>query len=1121
LENKTINLIDNAPVAILTFNKNGEIDYINRAFSDLELLYGLEYPNTLIGSNILNKESIPNLDSNNELNEVLKGIPFEKELITLESKTSNNINLIIKGAPIYDAEEIVGGIIIIEDIKILTKTKREIALRSDFIENAVHNVADFFIVVDRLERIQFFSKNILNHINISGEPIQGTGIGSLFDLETSTIIKDFIDYAKQNRKAITEKISYKNKGIKKVFEIRFVPQENYRKEISFIYLFFKDISATEREIDTLYKTVEHLGYYQTISAKSGNALFVLGKENRIEYWDDGSEKLYEKSKDEVLGIIAQDAVSILSNTFLESLKTRLAEKETHKIIITYFDRNRDKKTYEINFAFLDQKREKLLVKSIDITDKIHFEEGIKSSLKSLRQLIAKSPSMVCNLDRDGQIIFSNESFQKTFGYTEEELLSRSFYELIDPIYLENNILDLKNFVGDEPKQIELPLKTKNEDIINLKATFFFTKDSENQIQSLGCYLTELKSSALKEEPDSLYHLLVESASDGLALGCEGKIIIANNSFAKIFGYGSGNEMINKEIIDLASNDDILKVAEYLRVIERKKDTPIRFDFLGKKKDSSSIHSELSIASFEFNRKKYIVMIARDITERIRSQRAIKESEEKYRNITENIDDFLFTFERIGLTLRPIFATSSIQKVSGYTQTDFLSDSKLFLKVIHPDDYKNIKPKLINLLKSRIQLSSEFEFRLINKQGNIVWVRAKINLVRSGTGRIQKVFGLVSDITFRKRAEEELKKSTQNLIKLNETKDRFISIISHDLRTPFSSILGFTDLLANDEELTEEERKQYVRYIQESAISMLSLVNSLLDWTRLQTGRIKFEPQKIDVTKIIADSINTLSGAVLQKDIQISSNISQFLYLFVDKSLITQVFNNLISNAIKFTNRNGSIIISAEPANNSRFIQFSVKDTGVGIKEEDIPKLFNVDSKFTSEGTAGEKGSGLGLSLVKEIIEKHGGTIWVESKFGQGSDFKFTLPIASSNILIVDDSKTDRLLYSKILKNISPEYSVEIASNGKEAIEKILLSPPALVITDHLMPVMNGYEFVMELKKLDIKGKPPVIVLSSDIDRAAINEYNELGIEFVFHKPVNLSSFKKAVEKSLQKGLSSD
>ncbi|MCK7528000.1 MAG: HAMP domain-containing histidine kinase [Ignavibacteriales bacterium] len=209
---------------------------------------------------------------------------------------------------------------------------------------------------------------------------------------------------------------------------------------------------------------------------------------------------------------------------------------------------------------------------------------------------------------------------------------------------------------------------------------------------------------------------------------------------------------------------------------------------------------------------------------------------------------------------------------------------------------SIKPKLINLLKSRIQLSGEFEFRIINKQGNIVWVRAKINLVRSGTGRIQKIFGLVSDVSFRKRAEEELKKSTQNLIKLNETKDRFISIISHDLRTPFSSILGFTDLLANDEELTEDERKQYVKYIQESSRSMLALVNSLLDWTRLQTGRIKFEPQKLDVSKIVTDSVNALSGTAIQKGIEVVSIINQSLFLFVDKSLITQVFNNLISNA---------------------------------------------------------------------------------------------------------------------------------------------------------------------------------------------------------------------------------
>lgn len=1121
LENKSINLMDSAPIAILTFNKDGAIEYVNKSFSDLELLYGFEFPPNLVGSNVMLNNLFPNLSITDELNDVLQGYPFEKEINFIEAKSKGLAHVIVKAAPLYDGDDIIGGILIIEDLKVLTKSQKESALRNDFMENAIHNVSDFFLVVDKLDRIQFFSKNIVNFINVPVNLIQNVSAGSLFDSETSRTIKDYIEYTKQNRIAITEKIAYEFRGNKKILECRFVPQENYKKEISFIYLFFKDITALEREIDTLYKNIDQLNFYQTIATKSNNALFVINPNNIIEYWDDNAEKLYEINKDQAIGINASNVVSLLSNAFLDSIRTKLNEKQVHRIILTYFDKDREKKTYETYFTFLDEKKEKIIVKSIDITDKIHFEEGLKLSLKSLRQILAKAPSMVCNIDQDGQIIFTNNAFQKVLGYTEEELLSRSFYELVDPVYLENNILDIKSFVGDEPKIIDLPLKTRQDKIILLRTSFYFTRDNENKIQNFNCFLEEIKESKSSDGNLNLYNSLVDSAFDGIALSCEGKIIIANKSFAKIFGYNKGEELINKEVIDLASNDDILKVAEYLRLIERKKETPARFDFLGKKKDNSNIHTELSVSSFEAANKIYIVMIARDVTERIRAQRAIKESEEKYRNITENIDDFLFTYERIGFSMRPIFCTSSIQKVTGYTQSDFLSDSKLFLKVIHPNDLKVIKPKLINLLKSRIQLSSEFEFRIINKQGNVVWVRSKINLVRSGTGKIQKIFGLVSDITFRKRAEEELKKSTENLIKLNETKDRFISIISHDLRTPFSSILGFTDLLVNDDELTEDEKKQYVRYIQESSRSMLALVNSLLDWTRLQTGRIKFEPQKIDVTKIITDSINALSGTAMQKGIEIETKLNQYLYLFVDKSLISQVFNNLISNAIKFTNKGGKISISACPASGSRFIQFNVKDSGVGIKEEDLPKLFNVDSKFTSEGTAGEKGSGLGLSLVKEIIEKHGGTISVESKYGVGSEFKFTLPIASSNILIVDDSKTDRLLYSKILKNITPDYSVEVASNGKEAIEKILLSPPALVITDHAMPIMNGYDFVMELKKLDIKGKPPVIVLSSDIDRATINDYNEIGIEFVFQKPVNLSSFKLAVEKSLQKGLSGD
>lgn len=1120
-ENKALTILDNAPFAILLFDKNGEIEYINKAFKDLGILYDLQFTSEIQNLNILNKEVFKNFSIQKEILDIIDGFPFEKEINFVETNTNGLIHLIVKGAAIYENEIVVGGMLLFEDLKILTRAKKEFALRNDFIENALKCITDFFIVVDKLDRIQIFSNNILDFVNTTAGSLQGASIGSIFNSEMSQKIKNALTKAKETRSLVTEHFNYEYKKVVKSFECKFIPQENYKKELSFIYLFFTDVSKKESYLVPDKKVTETLNYYQTIASKTEEAVFVVNSNNKIEYWDNNSEKLFEIDLQNALGQEAKNVISILSDSFLDTIRLKLKEKELYKLTLTFFDKNKTKRIYDTFFTFLDELQKKIAVKSIDVTDKIHFEEGLKLSLKNIKGLLAKSREMICSINAKGNILFTNESLQSFFGYEEEEFLAKSFYDLILPEYLENNIFDLNSFVGDDAKIIDLPFLTFNKEIKELEVTFLVSKDSENKILGYNCYFSELSDTAETGHSNDIYNSLIENAYDGIALVSEGKIILANSSFAKIFGYENNNELLNKEIIEFASNDDILKVAEYFRLIERKKQNAFRFDFLAKKRDRSNFHAEFSIGTFSSNIKNYVVIIARDVTERIRTQKAIRESEEKYRSITENIDDFLFTFERTGFYIRPVFCTTSIQKITGYTQTDFLSDSKLFIKIIHPDDYAILKPKITNLFKSRIQLSAEYEFRIINKQGNIVWVRTKLNLARNASSKINKIFGLVSDITIRKRAEEELKKSTQNLIKLNETKDRFISIISHDLRTPFSSILGFTDLLANDEELTEEERKQYVRYIQESSRSMLALVNSLLDWTRIQTGRIRFEPQRTDVAKIALDSINALKGTAIQKGIEITSDLERSLFLFVDKNLIAQVFNNLLSNAIKFTNKSGTIKVSAEHQTGSRFIQFSIADNGVGIKPDDLSKLFDVDSKFTSEGTAGEKGSGLGLSLVKEIVEKHGGNIWAESVYGKGSEFKFSLPIASSNILLVDDNKTDRLLYSKILKNISPEYTVDVASDGKEALEKIKLSPPALIITDHAMPVMNGYEFVIELKKTDIKGKPPVIVLSSDIDRAAVNDYTELGIEFVFQKPVNLTSFKLAVEKSLLKGLSGD
>jgi PAS domain S-box-containing protein len=1109
-------ILNNLPIGIILFDKDGIIQFANNAIRKLEILYPTLFSASLFGKNIFTENIIIERPLTEQLKDLKRGYPFEIEIEELTLPGKANIKLIVKGTPLIEDENFSGGALIIEDLKIISKTQKQFALRSDLLEKATGFITDLLIVIDPNQIIQYITgdttlifEGAISYLNHS--------LLSFIDDKSRTDLDQLISEVKTSKNNLSSKITLTRNEKHKLAKVKLVPQLDSKNQITFIFIFFEDVTLIESEIDGIKKNILQSECYSKVNEAAGQALFSLDANNSVDQWDVNCEMIFGYSAETVRSNFIGNFIDELGDNRLSDIKNSLNDNSSVRLVINH--KHGDNKFVECFFTLSSSDEDRLLVLCKDVTVQIKNEKELNKSIKNFSMLLTEADFLVCKTNETGNFIYANKNFCKTFNYTHEELKHKRIYDLIDQSYFEDNIIDLRSAEKTSPLKTELPFKTSEGKLINFSLTVIPEFDNGGAVQ-YDCFLRSIDEQIEKEKEVKLFLSMLSASNDGISTCQNGKIVFANRAFANIFNYKSEEELTRKDVLDLVSEEDTLKVAEYFRLIERSKENvPYRFNFLGRKTDGSLFHVEISAGTFSFENKTHIVMVVRDVSEIIRAQKAIRESEEKYRNITENIDDFLFTFERIRTSLRPVFCTTSVQKITGYTQTDFLADGKLFFKIIHPDDFQIFKPKLMNLLKSRIQNSGEFEFRIINKHGNIVWVRTKLNLVRIGAGRIQKVYGLVSDVTFRKRAEEELKKSTQNLIKLNETKDRFISIVSHDLRTPFSSILGFTDLLINDKDLTEDEKKQYILYIQESSHSMLALVNSLLDWTRLQTGRIKFEPQKLDAVQIIEDSQKTLSGISMQKGIEIINLTKGEKLVFADKSLLIQVFNNLVSNAIKFTKHGGKIYISSSAFENPRFIEFSVRDTGVGIKEENLQKLFSIESKFTSEGTAGEKGSGLGLSLVKEIIELHGGKISVTSNFGEGTDFRITLPIASAKILIVDDNKTDRLLYSKILKNITPDYDVEIASNGKEALEKIKLTHPALVITDHSMPVMNGYEFVIELQKLEMKGKPPVIVLSSDIDRNAINDYNEVGIEFVFHKPVNLGHFKQAVEKSLRKSFS--
>jgi len=1075
-------------------------------------LYNFKYEN-LIGLSILDVEIFPGLALREEFLDIQSGYSFEKEFSRVDTGMAS-VSVIIKCSPLFEDHDFHGGILVVEDLRILPKILEEGILKTEHFEKAINKANDLLFITDSTGRVKFYYGKQIRKLN--EEIALDFQINKIFSPDARAEFDKYLDLVAAKRRSEKFNLELVVGENKLIYECRMEPLLNRKGQIQFIFFFLNEITELLQHNENLAKQVNELKQYQYIAETISDSLIVVDIEGKIILWNKASETLFGHSRGDVLGKFLGKALGLFDEDYFNNIISELGKNKSWKINLTFNRGDGKKEIVEARFSQIPG-GSMIVVLFTNITERYIIEQQLQTSEERFRNILSHTDDLILTVEPDGEITYINDKFSTALGFS-TDIIGTNFRNLIDPMYLGKNTFDLKEFKNNPDKKIELPIISKFGTSLRFIVRFAPQLSANTTIKNYYGFLYEITSIKKTEKDLLLFKSLFETSLDGIAIMADGKIVLSNDAFAKIFGYKKKEDIITYNMLEFTSSSDSLRVTEYLQLIEQRKEVPGRFEFLAKRKDRTVFYVEISPSVFNIESRTYTVIYARDFTERKRAQQAIRESEEKYRNITENIDDFLFTFERIDHILRPLFYTSSVEKITGYTQSEFLSDSTLLLKIIYPDDFTAAKKKLKSVLRSKIQVSEELEFRIINKHGNIVWVRTKINIVRTTAGKISKVYGLVSDISLRKKAEEELTRSTENLVKLNDTKDKFISIISHDLRTPFSSILGFTELLLVDEELNEDEKKQYVRFIQESSKSMLALVNSLLDWTRLQTGRIKFEPEKIHAENIIRNSINSLSGTAFQKNINIVSRVDENITVYADESLMMQVFNNLISNSIKFTKPGGEIVISAIPSVKTRFYEFSVKDNGVGIKPENLPSLFRIDAKFSSEGTAGERGTGLGLSLVNEIIEKHGGIIWVESDYGFGSEFKFTLPIASANILLVDDSKTDRLLYSKIIKNITPDYKIEIASNGQEALEKIKNVPPALVITDHLMPEMNGYELALEIKKLDIKGKPQVIVLSGDIDRSTIEDYNNIGIEYVFNKPVNLSDFKTAVEKSLRKGL---
>jgi len=368
-----------------------------------------------------------------------------------------------------------------------------------------------------------------------------------------------------------------------------------------------------------------------------------------------------------------------------------------------------------------------------------------------------------------------------------------------------------------------------------------------------------------------------------------------------------------------------------------------------------------------------------------AEQKLKESEIEFRSLAESMPQMVWTTRADG------WNTYFNQQWVDYTGLTLEESYGLgWNKPFHPDDQQRAWDAWQNAVENNAVYSIDCRLRCYD--GTYHWWLVR-GVPQIGDGsEIIKWFGTCTDIEKIKMAELVLKDSEEKLQQLNLDKDRFISILSHDLRSPFNNLLGLSEALTEDiRNLDIEAIEDYVKNINKVAQNANNLLEDILLWARTQLSNFPFNPLKLNFTDICKNILEILNPNAEAKNITINYSAIKHITVLADIDMLKTVLRNLISNAIKFTNNGGEININAGQTQSN--ITISVSDNGIGIKPDNLLKLFDISEVFTTKGTAKETGTGLGLLLCKNLVEKHGGKIWVESEVGKGSEFKFTLPIS--------------------------------------------------------------------------------------------------------------------------------